>query len=179
MSKKGKIKQLEAQVVELEQALAKREAPKKKQLPPPAQPRRHPKASKKSKQAPKTAVNVYLDSNFIKSLSEGELDRYTRRERRDIAYENRQRRKDVERYRKGRKGGSKIGKAFMVLFRIILVLIIIAIILAVIAIIVMGITWALVNFNVVAETNQFVGLIMKVLRKLFSMLTGGKPLPML
>lgn len=178
MSKKRKIKQLEAQVAELQQALSKREAPKKKELPATKHTRPQHKVLKKSKQAPKTAVNVYLDSNFIKSLADDNIDRYTRRERREIAYENRQRRKDVERYRTGRRGGSKVGKFFKVLFRIIFILIIIAIILAVIGVIVMGITWALVNFNVVPETNQVVGMIMDILRKLFAAITG-KPLPML
>lgn len=173
MSKKRKIKKLEARIAELEQAIALHEqAAPKRSAAPNAQTRGQ---GREGKRPAKNSVNVYFDSNFVKTLTETSEDRLTRRERRDIAYENRARRNDVRRYRKGQKGESKLWKFVKVFFRIIFVLIVIALIAAVLAAIVMAVVWALVNFNIAPLSNPFIAFVWNMITQLFAMF--GMPVP--
>lgn len=164
MSKKKRIKKLEARIVELEAKL-EQATPKKA-----SRADKAPVVKQRAHKKPaKTAVNVYFDSNFVKSLAEASEDRLSRRERREIAYENRQRRKDVSRYRSGAKGPSKLWKVIKVFFRILFVLLVIALIAAVLGLIVMAVVWALVNFGITPLTNPFINFVWRVINRLFAL----------
>ncbi|OQC11525.1 MAG: hypothetical protein BWX74_00105 [Tenericutes bacterium ADurb.Bin087] len=133
MSKKRRIKQLEAQVAELEAKLdgkAEQKAPKK---------------------AAKNSVNVYFDSNFVNSLVANQM-KYGRRSRLDDLNIDPNDKKAVRRARARR--------FFRFLWKFIVVLVIAAIVAAVAAAILMVIVWALVNFQIMTPTsNPFIGMV--------------------
>lgn len=171
MSKKKEITALEERIVELETELkAKKVAPRK-----PVKPQVQ-KAPVKSR--PKSAVNIYFDSNFVKNLTESDEERLTRQERRELAYEKRARRNDVKRYRKRQKGPSKLWIFVKGFFRVLFVLIVIALILAIVAAIGLVIIWALVNFGVVASNaNTFIAFCWDLLGRIFALF--GKAIPVI
>ena len=131
MSKRRRIKQLEAQVKALEAKLGTAEG-----QPAPV------------KRAPKNSVNVYFDSNFVNSLVAGPLR--LRRSRRD---------EFVQTEGKPRKKGRFL-RFLKILWKIILILLIAAVIAAVGAAIIMVVVWALVNFGIMdPATNRFIGVV--------------------
>ncbi len=167
MSKKKEITALEERIVELETELKAKKVPPKK----PAKPEKAPAKSK-----PKSSVNIYFDSNFVKNLSESDEERLTRRERREVAYENRARRNDAKRYRKRGKGPSKLWIFIKGFFRVLFVLLVIALIVAIVALIGLAIVWALVNFGVVApNANQFIIICWKIITRLFGIFGMSVP----
>lgn len=143
MSKKRRIKELEAQVAALE---AKVEGKEGQQTP---------------KKAAKNAVNVYFDSNFVNSLVSNQM-KYGRRSRRDDLNVDPADKKAVRRARARR--------FFRFLWRLIVVLVIAALVAAVVAAILMVIVWALVNFNIMTPTsNPFVGMVWEWIKWFFAL----------